>query len=345
MKRVLAVRCAMGIFCLSSYAVSSSLGTEQGSVSFPHVDSDVSSFDGLKELAQKLMESGSFNSRADYGFNRELRHRLEKQLRDKSASQCQSIVRETLGAQLYNSLETIYLGHLESPDYDIRSAAANTLGAVLFSTKATSHLERLAFHVDKRIQLGAIEALLCLDYSGCGTLVRYAILSGDLPDIVASKLLETLYLKSSESGKNLARELCRMPAGPSTVKAALPMLEGEPDYNDLVRALFLSDRYDVPDTPSLDLIEQTKVSLLCKLMWSIVMDTSSFDSDEAIKVRIRDFANSNTHERLYRRALLVLERLGEDLTYFEAMKDRDETPLSKKELLGQIVLRLEQSQR
>ncbi len=344
MKRVLAVRCAIGLVYLSSCAFSYSVSTEQGGMSIPNVDSEVSNFDGLKELAQKLIDSGSFNRHADYGFNRELRHQLDQQLRDKSAAKCQSIVREVLGDQLYKPLETIYLGHLESPSIDVRSAAANTLGAVLFSTNVTSHLERLAFHVDKRIQLGAIEALMCLDHSGCDTLVRYAILSGDLPDIVASKLLETLYLKSSASGRTLARELCRMLAGPSTVKAALPMLEGEPNYHNLVRVLLLSDRYDVSETPSLDLIEQTKVSLLCDLMWSVVMDKSSFDSDEAINLRIRAFANSVTHERLYQRALLVLERLGEDVAYFEAMKDRDETPLSKKELLGQIVLRLEQSQ-
>ena len=345
MKYGLLVQCTMCVFCLSSFAVSSSsLRSEKES---PSLESNANtlSFDGLKELAQKVLESRSFNSRADYGFSRELRHLLEDKLQNGSALHCQNIVREALGDPLYHSLETLYLNHIESADVNVRSATANTLGSVLFSMKAVTQLERLAFNRDKRIQLGALEALMCLDHPGCSSLVRYAILSGDLPDIVASRLLETRYMKDNESGKQLARELCHMLAGPSTVKAALPMLEGDDDYSGLVRVLLLSGRYDVPEKPKLDLFEQTEVNLLCKLMWSVVTDTSHFEADEEIKTRLRALATSVTHERLYRRALLVLEHLGENVTYFEAMRDSTQTPLPKKKLLDDLVLRLKTQSR
>jgi hypothetical protein len=66
-------------------------------------------------------------------------------------------------------------------------------------------------------------------------------------------------------------------------------------------------------------------------------------SDEAIKKKLMTYA-SNCHQ-LYTMALLILEKSGEDLTYFTEMQKDSQLPAEKRHVLEKIVSRIQKGGR
>lgn len=306
-----------------------------------HADELNTSIKEIRKLAEFLISENKFMLKENFIFRHKFVRLLSEYKMDgKSAIQAQQISVNILGRELYDNLESRYIGYLNSGDSQVQAEAARVLGTVLFSLDARNRLKGLVFNRDKTTQIRAVEALFCLDEPGGLTLLEQAVLSGMLYDGVSASLLKTVYIKDVFAGKSMAFMVCKKMTGAMTVKTALPMIKDRSDYLMLVRTVFLSDKYSVPHEHKLSLKDQLNMALYAKLMWIILTHNESFKDDAAVRNKLQKYARRNDYSDIYGFALLALEHLGESESFFTEMLARDDIHRDKREIISQIVERL-----
>lgn len=256
----------------------------------------------------------------------------------------QELVRKTVGEEDYSMLERTFLGQLSSPDEAQQRSALRSLGYPLFVVDAADRVKAFVFHSDRMTQYLAVRSLVYLDVAGANALLKDMIRSSALKDQQLSQAIDALYVSNDRGLDELAMTLVERDPGGMTFKSLLPILKKRADYRDIVRQVFKSGMFYVPDREGLPMEQQWKALAEHDLLEEIVSDPKFFMADDAIKKKVLIYASA-THNNLYTLALVALEKSGQDIDFFTEMMKDSQVPAAKKQVLSQIITRIRKGQR
>jgi hypothetical protein len=205
-------------------------------------------------------------------------------------------------------------------------------------------IKAFVFHADRMTQYLAVRSLVCLDVAGAAHLLRDMILSGALMDYEMSKAIDALFISNYSNLGQLAITVLQMNPGGATFKSLLPGLKKRADYREVISRVFKSNMFYVPDEEGLSTEQRWKAQAEDDLLYEILSDPKPFMADEGIKKKVLMYASA-THNSLYRLALLILEKSGQELKYFTDMQQSSQLPAEKKRTLEKIVSRIQKGER
>lgn len=343
MRRIVFVACIMAVE-LSTLCARAALG-ERTSVSI-RVDSRsvAQDIDLLKTLAKKVDEQGYVSFKDNVSFRTTVERLIEEEVRGLTVSERQELVKETIGEDVYLTLTRLFVKQLGSSDISQRRSAIRSVGYPLFVRGATDEVKAFVFDEDRVTQLLAVQSLVYLDVPGASNLLYGFVLSGLLDDYDTAKAIKALYISNDDELDRVALAFVKMNRGGRTFKALLPVLRERTDYREIVKDVFKSDMFYVPDKEKMDLNEGWKVSAERDLLEEIFRDPGPFVADDEIRKKVTMYATA-AHNRLYVLALLILEKTGQDLEYFKEMLGESQLPAKKRHVLELIVARIQKGQR
>lgn len=257
----------------------------------------------------------------------------------------QQIVRDILGADRYNIVETVLLSQMKSKNPNVQYIAIRTVGQVLFSESSRDPLKSIVAGRDPVAQFCALASLVALGTPGANDQLTKMLLSGSLTDPMAAEAIQVLLLSNRAALAESGQAILSANKGPSAVKNLLPALRQRKDFTQIVTALFRSDIGRVPDDEQLTFTQHVKLALEYDLLEEIEEDPAVYFQDGIVKQKVEECAKSRAHFRIYAAALTTLERSGEDVSYFEQMLKDKTLPERKADVLKRIINRIRHGQR
>lgn len=257
----------------------------------------------------------------------------------------QRIVQDALGSERYRLVEAVLLDQLKSQDSELRICAIQTLGKDMFSKVSENSIKDFVFESDRRTQYYSLSSLAALGMQGANNLLVLALLSGTLPDLMATDAIEVMLLSDKTMLSEIGPEIISANKGAGAINALMPALRIRKDFMGIVADLFRDDVAQVLDVDRLSLVDVAKANLEYGLLEVVMENYGAFSHDEAIVKKIERYAKSKGHPELYTLALLALERSGMDVKYFENMLMDKATPEQKVKILNLVINRIKKGER
>jgi hypothetical protein len=294
----------------------------------------------LHALIQRVKEKGDVSIQDNSRIEETITQLIEKEILGLPVARRQELVKKTIGEDDYSTLEEFLRQQLASSNFRQQKGAVDLLGYPLFAVDAADQIKPFVFHPDRMTQYLAVKSLVYLNVAGANHLLDDMILSGALMDYEMSKAIEALYVSNDKNLDRLAMTLLQRKPGGATFKALLPVLKRRDDYRQIVADLFKSNMFSVPDKEDLSMEQRWKARAEHDLLDEIFSDPKSYMADEAIRKKVLIYA-CTSHTGLYTLALLILEKTGQELTYFTDMQKDNQLPQEKKHVLEIIVSRIQ----
>lgn len=312
-------------------------------------DANQISWDLVHKVISKVRQQGSISIQDNRGIQEGIGRLIEDEVLGLSAAERQTLVKGTIGESDYLDLEQLFMRQLHSSDGAQQRSALRSLGYPLFAEEAVDEIKAFAFHSDRMTQFLAIKSLVYLDVAGANHLLRDMVLSGALMDYEMSTAVDALYISNDESLDALAMALLARNPGGATFKSLLPILKERTDYREIVKHVFKSNMFYIPDEASLPIEQGRKVLAERALLEEMFSDPKFFLADGEVKKKVLMYAGATCrdlpYETLCAMALFTLEKSGQELGYFTEMLKEDQLTPQKRQRLEKVISRIQNGQR
>ena len=299
----------------------------------------------LRPVVASVKEQGYVSARDHSALRTNIGGLIKDKVLGLTAAQRQELVKNTVGEDDYSALVQILTKQLASSDSARQESALRTLGYPLFALGAAVQIKAFVFHSDRAIQYLAVRSLVYLDAAGANQLLIDMIGSHGLIDGDLSEAIHALYISNDKDLDRLAIAVLDMNPDGGTFRQLLPVLRKRSDYRQIVGDVFKNNRFLVPDKKELTLEELASANAESALLQEIFAAPASFMRDEAIKNKVLKDAATRQQFDLYTMALLILEKSGQELSYFVDMQKDNQLPAEKKHVLEKIVSRIQKGER
>ena len=347
MKKVLFAYFLMLYSCVYTYGITQENIPESAvTKNFTFSDSNIipENVEIIKKLVKTAKEQESISVKDASSLQSSINILIQDKFMPMTAAERQKLVKKTIGEETYSTLEQVFLKMLSSNDIIQQSSALTCLGFPLFDLSAANEMKKFVFNKNREMQLIAVESLVYIDITGADYLLCNATLSGILPDYQEAGAIDALYRTNNKDLPIIAPSLLTRDIGGGAFKSLLPVFKKRDDFNKIAAVVFKSGMFNVTDKKELTLEEYAKVSAEHAILEYIFENPATFMTDEDVKKKVTMYANAK-YNRLNKLSLLILEKSGQDLDFFDKMLKEEKLTEDKKHTLEQIIARIQKGDR